>query len=67
MKRELGLSHTAQQQVINEALKLLAKSTCCVEDEQITENMLDKLLLESKIIDQQDIARYYAYKQSRWD
>lgn len=67
VKRELGLSRAAQQQVVNEALMLLAKSTGCVADEQIAENMLDKLHLQSKVIDQQDLDRYYAYKQSRWD
>lgn len=66
VKQELGLSHSAQQQVIKEALMLLAKSTGCVEDEQIAENMLDKLHLESKVIDQKDIDFFYQINPNRW-
>lgn len=66
-KQEVGLPEAAQQQVVNEALQLLAKSTGCAEDEEIAEYVLDKLYLESRVIDQKDLKNYYEFKKGRWE
>ena len=61
-------SGSEQQDLVNEALMLLAKNTGSAEDSEIAEQILDDLFFELKLIHQTDIDRFYQFSATqRWE
>ncbi|SMC36989.1 hypothetical protein [Pedobacter africanus] len=68
IKQTQDLSQTDQQDLVNEALILLAKNTGSAEDIEIAEQILDHLFFELKIISQHEVDRFYQCNATRrWE
>lgn len=68
IKQAQDLSESEQQDLVNEALMLLAKNTGSAEDSEIAEQILDHLFFELKLIHQNDIDRFYQFSATRrWE
>lgn len=66
-ENDRSLCEYEKQKIIEKALYLLAKNTGCVQDEEIAEDILDKLFYEMKILNQKDIEYYYILNSTgRW-
>nr|MBF0970665.1 hypothetical protein [Alloprevotella tannerae] len=66
VKRDDTILISNKSTLINEALMLLAKNTGCAEDEEISEEILNRLLATQTIV-QQDIEYYSKLKSTkRW-
>ena len=66
VKRDDTILISNKSALIKEALKLLAKNTGCAEDEEISEEILNRLLATQTIV-QQDIEYYSKLKSTkRW-
>lgn len=61
------LSVDDKQSIVDEALFLLSRHTGCVDDEIISDEILDYLFNAKKIIKQRDLDRYYSNPSiNRW-
>lgn len=68
IKQAQDLAETDQQYLVNEALMLLAKNTGSAEESEITEEILDHLFFELKLIHQNDIDLFYQFNSTRrWE
>lgn len=66
VKRDYTILISNKNTLIKEALMLLAKNTGCAEDEEISEEILNRLLATQTIV-QQDIEYYSKLKSTkRW-
>ncbi|PRD54741.1 hypothetical protein [Sphingobacterium gobiense] len=68
IKQANDLLEPEQQDLMNGALELLARNTGDAEDGEIAEQIIDNLFYDLKIIDQNDIDRFYQYNATgRWE
>lgn len=68
IKEAQDLSEPEQQDLVNEALRLLARNTGNAEDSEIAEQILDNLFLDLKVVNQNDIDRFYQFNATgRWE